>query len=271
MMTNMTGLITFGLSWTTNSVPTDPPSAFKIFLMRGRDLRNCGRFFQKSILNILTCAHDNQHVRLFLSTKRERERMMVIFYNPTSIHLSRAGWIMRKSCGLGHRRYWFPGSPIPRLYASRRHYFWAERENYGLQAKTRQTSGGFFEDKWFFEEKSGSSSVSGNRLFDSFVRGIGEKWSEMAGGGGGGTAWPDINDQQYRGIIPPILSILEQYWSKKALQKNHIQTLSLLSSTHHYQPPPLKTCLPGDIYLKRFDEFPELRRCGKLGEDLVKV
>ena len=61
--------------------------------------------FFKSILNILTCAHDNQHVRLFLSTKRERERMMVIFYNPTSIHLSRAGWIMRKSCGLGHRRY----------------------------------------------------------------------------------------------------------------------------------------------------------------------
>ena len=33
------------------------------------------------------------------------ERMMVIFCNPTSIHLSRGGRIMRKSCGLGHRRY----------------------------------------------------------------------------------------------------------------------------------------------------------------------
>ena len=44
----------------------------------------------------------------------------------------------------------------------------------------------------------------------------------MIGNGGGrrwATAWPDINDQQYRGIIRAILPILEQYyryWSKKA-------------------------------------------------------
>ena len=120
--------------------------------------------------------------------REEGDRMMVIFYNPTSIHLSRVGWVMRKSCGLGHRRYWFPGSPIPRLYASRRHYFWAERQNHGLEASSPNLVG-CFEDNCrpgaVFEEKSGSSSVSGNRLFDSFVRGIGEKWSEMAGGGGG--------------------------------------------------------------------------------------
>ena len=52
----------------------------------------------------------------------------------------------------------------------------------------------------------------------------------MIGNGGWrrwATAWPDINDQQYRGIIRAILPILEQYyryWSKK--NKNHIQTLS---------------------------------------------
>ena len=161
-----------------------------------------------------------QHVRMFCF-REEGDRMMVIFYNPTSIHLSRVGWVMRKSCGLGHRRYWFPGSPIPRLYASRRHYFWAERQNYGLEASSPNLVGSVF------EEKSGSSSVSGNRLFDSFVRGIGEKWSEMAGGGGGRQPGLILMTSNTRGIIPAILPILElyfQYWSKKS--KNHIQTLS---------------------------------------------
>ena len=119
---------------------------------------------------------------LFLYVEGERgERMMVIFCNPTSIHLSRGGRIMRKSCGLGHRRYWFPGSPIHRVYASRRQYFWAERGNYEERWR-------FPRSKWILKRNQGEAACWCLRqsVVRLFCPRIGEKWSEMAGSGSGG-------------------------------------------------------------------------------------
>ena len=98
MMTNMTSLITFGLSWSLGRGQRSTIGRQNVF--NGGTISN-EPFFLKYKLDFYSSC---QHVRMFCF-REGGDRMMVIFYNPTSIHLSRVGWVMRKSCGLGHRRY----------------------------------------------------------------------------------------------------------------------------------------------------------------------
>ena len=113
----------------------------------------------------------------------------------------------------------------PPLFLGREGKLWvAGKSSPNLWLFRRQVS--VFEEKSGVEQQCLRQSVV--RLFCPRNR------REMIGNGGWrrwGTAWPDINDRQYRGIIPPIQPILEQccqYWSRKskALQENDIQTLS---------------------------------------------